>query len=129
MKLLYDDTVESYFSTGAIAMQSKQMWDKDKGVVIGEDDEFISFMTVEESWWDDNVNKTNETINRTVGNTDSTHTMKVDAKYVLSRDIHNVDDNATLPSLKTKTTEMEEDGDATIHDILSAVLTASYDSE
>ena len=34
-------------------MQSKQRWDKDKGGVIGEDDEFIATASKSDSWWDD----------------------------------------------------------------------------
>ena len=76
-------------------------------------------MTTEELWWDDDVNKANGTTNRTVGNTGSTTTIKVDAKNVVSRDIPDVDDNATLPSLQTKTDEMEEEGNTTIKDMLN----------
>ena len=38
----YGDSVETYFSQGAVTMQSKQRWDSEKGGVIGEDDEFIT---------------------------------------------------------------------------------------
>ena len=36
-------------------MQSKQLWDKEKGGVIGEYDEVISSVTGKDSWLDDTV--------------------------------------------------------------------------
>ena len=42
LKLFYSNTVESYFSPGAASTQSNQQWDKTKGGVIGEDDEFVA---------------------------------------------------------------------------------------
>ena len=53
LKSQYGDTVESYFSPGAVTMQSKQRWDEDKGGVIGEDDTFITSTSAEDSRWDE----------------------------------------------------------------------------
>ena len=55
LKSLYSDTVESYFSQGAVSIQSKQLWDKGKGGVIGDDDEFVSSTSAEDSWRDDDL--------------------------------------------------------------------------
>ena len=61
-------------------------------------------MTAEESWWDDNVYEVNRSTNRTVENDGSRPTIKVDTTNVVSRDIPDVDDNATLPSLQKRWT-------------------------
>ena len=77
-------------------------------------------MTTEELWWDDNVDEAHGTTNRTVGNAGSTPTIKFDAMNVVSRDIPDIDDNANITSLQTKTDKMEEEGDTTIHNTLNA---------
>ena len=53
LKSQYGDTVESYFSPGAVTMKSKQRWDEDKVVVIGVDDTFITSTSAEDSWGDE----------------------------------------------------------------------------
>ena len=65
------------------------------------------------------MDEANGTTNKTVGNNGSTPTIKVKAKNVLSRDIPDVDDNATLPSLQTNADKMEEEGDTALHNILN----------
>ena len=117
LKYIYGDTVESYFSAGEVSMQSKQIWDKEKGGVIGEDDEFISSMTAEESWLYDDIEVIGNT-NRKTGNAASEPIIKIDAKNMVSRDIPDVDDNATLPSLDIKVEDIEEEGDPMLNDIL-----------
>ena len=93
LKSLYGDTVESYFSQGAASMQSNQRWDKDKGEVIGEDNEFIAGASTLDSWWDDD----------NIVNTEGKHTkVVIDAKNVVSRDVPNEEDNRSLPTLNTK---------------------------
>ena len=94
--------------------------------MIGEDDDFISSITAEESWWEgddddnDDDNEANGATSRLFGNAGATPNIKVDAKKVVSREIFDVDDNSTLPSLQKKANEMEEDGNTTVHAILNA---------
>ena len=92
LKSIYGDTVESYFSQGAVSMQSNQRWDKDKGGVIGKDDEFIARASTSDSWWDDDD----------IINTGGKHIKVVfDAKNVVSRNVPNEEDNRSLPILNT----------------------------
>ena len=48
LRSIHGHTVESYFSAGAVSMQSKQRLNKEKDGVIREDDKLISSMTAEE---------------------------------------------------------------------------------
>ena len=119
LKLIYGNTVESYFLAGVVTMKSRQRWDKNKGGVIGEDDDFIFSMTAEESWWDDDGEEENGATNRLFGNAGTTSNIKVDAKNMISKDIPDVDNIATLSSLQTDADKMEEDGDTTVHVMLN----------
>ena len=62
LKSKYRDTVESYFSPGAVAVQLRQRWDKDKGGLVGEDNACITDESTSDSWWDgEDVVETTET--------------------------------------------------------------------
>ena len=111
LKSMYGDSVESYFSPGAVGMQSKQRWDQEKGGVIGEDDEFISSTSGETSWWDEDL--------ETDGN-QRTQRITIDAKNVVTRDVPDAVDSNSLPSLHTKADEGEEDDGAAMNDLLNA---------
>ena len=111
LKSLYGDSDESDFSPGTVSMQSKQRWDKEKGGVIGEDDEFISSTSAEDSWWDEDITPTDG---------GATKRVTIDAKNVVSRDVLDEDDNNTLPSLHTKADNVEEDDGTALNDMLNA---------
>lgn len=87
-------------------MQSKQRWNKDKGGVIGEDNVFIISMSTEDSWWDDADEDDEEQIDRKVA-VDTSKKKKNDTKNVVTREVPDVEDNETLPSLHTKAGEDE----------------------
>ena len=112
LKSLYGDSVESYFSPGAVGMQSKQRWDHEKGGVIGEDDEFITSASAEDSWWDeDDVPKDGK---------QATQRITIDAKNVVSREVPDAEDNNSLPSLHTKADDVEECDGSVLKDLLNA---------
>ena len=99
MKSLYGDAVDSYFSQGAVFIQLKQRWDKEKCGVIGDDYEVISLMIANVSWWDDSVgNSVGAPIQYKVA-TDTTKRKSIDAKKLVTRDIYDNEDNLTFPSL------------------------------
>lgn len=112
LKLLYGSTVESYFPPGAVTIQSTQRWDKNKGGVIGEDDEFMTSSSAEDSWWGDATEEEKEQSDRKVA-IDAV----IDAKNVVTMDVPDVEDNQTLPSLRTKVGD-EEGVSTMMQDIL-----------
>ena len=107
----YGDSVESYFSQGAVDMQSKQRWDSEKGGVIGEDDEFIATVSKSESWWDD------EDIDD--ANTSDKPKVVIDAKNIITRDVPDEEDNASIPTLNTKVEGEGVDNAAMMQSMLS----------
>ena len=107
----YGDSVESYFSQGAVAMQSKQRWDNDKGGVIGEDDEFIATASKSESWWDDEDSDD--------ANTNDKPKVVIDAKNIITRDVPDEEDNASIPTLNTKAEGEGVDNAAMMQSMLS----------
>ena len=92
LKSKYGDSVESYFSQGAVAMQSRQRWDKDKGGLVGEDEIGITNESKSDSWWDDEE----------IADITGEPKVVIDATKVTTRDIPDEEDNASLPSLNTK---------------------------
>ena len=114
LKSKYGDSVESYFSQGAVAMQSRQRWDKDKGGLVGEDEVCITNESKSDSWWDD----------EDVDETTATGEPKVviDATKVITRDVPDEEDNASLPSLNTKVEgdDTVENNVATMQKLLNA---------
>ena len=119
LKSFYGNTVKLYFSPGAVSMQSKQRWDKEKGGVIGEDEKSISSMTGVDSWWDKtegNAVGTPSQRNVAIGATKKT---SIDAKNVVTIDIPDVNDNETLPLPHIKAGEGDEDN-TTMNDIITA---------
>ena len=93
-------------------MQSKQRWDKKRGGFIGEDNEFVSSTSAEDSWWVNNIT--------TTGGEQGTKLITIDAKNVVSREVPDEDDNNTLSSLHTRVDEVEEDDGTALKDMLYA---------
>ena len=112
LKSLYGDSVEYYFSPGAVDMQSKKRWDKEKGGVIGEDDEFISSISVEDSWWDDDFGMTK--------GAQGTKHITIDTKNMVSWDVPGDNGDNTLPSLQTKADDIEENGAYVMKEFLNS---------
>ena len=98
-------------------MKSKQRWDKDKGGFIGEDDEFITSTSAEDSWWDDATEEEEDQSGRK-GAIDTSKKAEIVAKNIISRDVPNIEDNKTLPSLHKKAGEDEEGGATAMKEIL-----------
>ena len=120
LKSQYGDTVESYFSPGAVTMQSKQRWDEDKGGVIGEDDTFITSTSAEDSWWDEENDDAEEDNSKRKIAVDTSKKPKIDAKRVVNAEEPDVEDDNTLPSLHTKAGEDEIVDDTTMNEILAS---------
>ena len=119
LKLLYGNTIESYFSPGTVGIQSKQRWDKCKGGSIGEDDDFISSISAEDSWWDDKEVK-NETGSKRMVAIDGTQQVAINAKNVVSRDVLDADNDDSQPSLNTKANETGGMSSQGMYDFLHA---------
>ena len=100
-------------------MKSKQRWDKYKVDVIDKDDEFITFISTEESWWDDAIEDDKRQSGRNMA-IDTSKKKTIDAKNVVSRNVPDVEDDQTLPSLHTKAGESEEGGSTAMQNILSS---------
>ena len=73
---------------------NKKKWKKDKGKVIGEDDEFISSILVKNSWWDDDIGMTE--------GAQGTKRITIDAKNMVFPDVPDNNDNNTLPSIQKR---------------------------
>lgn len=109
LKSLYGDTVDSYSLLDAVFMQSNQwLWDKDRGGVIGEDDEFISSMSTRDSWEHNTLDKPQGISCRCTIHVDPAPTIKVNKRNVVSREMLDTGNNTKLPSLYTKTDEMKK---------------------
>ena len=91
----------------------KQIRDSEKGGVIGEDDEFIATVSKSDSWWDDDeAEDKNAKYNKVV----------IDAKTIVTREVPDEEDNASLPTLNTKVEGDEEYNIATMQSMLSGPI-------
>ena len=111
LKTEYGSSVEKYFTPDCREMQSAQVWDKEKGGIVNEDDELLAEVTKGSLWWD--IDPTNAT------------KVIVDVSKVESNTaIVNQDDNS-LPTVNTKSTISNGVAEVPLAPLAKAILTST----